>query len=160
MEKIEALAATSTTRRTVIKAAAWTTPILAASMSAPGAVASVNPPVASYSQVATDNVPHNQWGLIQVKGRANDGGFTVDGALPADAFFTVTPPAGATLSISPLNQFGVQSITGPDANGAYTVYPVFGTTEVRIFTQLSQPGNLSAQVFGSAPGGPSFGVRS
>ncbi|MFT3888345.1 MAG: hypothetical protein QM713_09330 [Arachnia sp.] len=148
-----------TSRRTVIKTAAWAAPVVAVAAAAPLAAASVEPPPAVRSQITIDqNTDAGQLALVRVTGRTTEGGVPVDGALPADTYFTLTPSAGATITIAPNGQAGIANIAGPDANGVYTVYPTSGVVAATLFATLDQPGNISVRVFGTAPGGPSEGT--
>lgn len=147
-------------RRTVVKGAAWAAPVVAVAAAAPLAAASdPEPPAATYSGGYVASVAHTAWGTVRINGVAVIDDEELDAALPANAYYTLTPPPGVTLEIRSINQAGVASITGPDANGAYTVYPTPGITESSVQVRLSGPGNLAVQVFGDAPGGPYTGVR-
>ncbi len=148
-----------TSRRTVMMAAAWAAPVVALAAAAPMAAASVDPPAATNTQITIDqNNAVGEWGLVQVKGRTVEGGFPVDGALPAGTYFTLTPSAGATITISSGGQSGIAGISGPDGSGVYTVTPVDGVVTASLFATLNIPGSISVRVFGPAPGGPAEGT--
>lgn len=145
-------------RRTVVTAAAWAVPVVAVAAAAPMAAAS--PVAASFSQIAVDNAPHNRWGYIRVAGRGVDGDEVVDAPLPMGTVILVTPgPPGRTLTIRPTNRTGIASISGPDANGTYTIIPLVDADYASFQTQLNAPGRITVEVSEPAPGGPATGIR-
>lgn len=124
-------------RRSVIKAAAWTAPVVAAATAVPWAAAST-PPVEATSVGATTTSPLvNNFGRIEVFGIAPNGD---NGFFPDGQTFTV---ASTDLDFSQI----VTSVTGgtftSDGAGKWTITPASGSTDVKIIFKSGTAGTYT-----------------
>lgn len=137
-------------RRTVIKGAAWSLPVVAVAVGAPLAAASVTPPPANYAQitaVANPKVASNP--TFRARGLFYDGTDYNDGTLEAGTLFTITFSSGTTASAIS-NLVGVNYVSGDPLTGGPVIYQVTADTAGEISLRLSnvQPvgGTISASM--------------
>ncbi|MGB3374676.1 MAG: hypothetical protein WBA87_06000 [Microbacterium sp.] len=142
-------------RRTIIKGAAWSVPVIAAAVSVPLASASdvTPPPVATefFTGVGSGYAAGN-YADVQVEGRAGRG----LGSIPASTVITLSTSDGAEIVVDSADQVGIASIT-QNGDGSYTIIPEPGVTKVSLYVTRATAGEIvvlaSAGAFsGSASG--------
>lgn len=143
-------------RRTVIKGAAWSVPVIAAAVATPLAAASVTPPPATSAQVtATTDPTVGSNTSFSALGQVYDNGVGdyVDGTLPAGTLFTLTFTNGAKAD-SYANLVGLTYVSGNPASGGPVVFMVTADTasSVRVRLNNVQPvgGVITATIMGGS----------
>lgn len=136
------------TRRTVLRGAAWTAPVVMIAASAPLASASPEPPAATYLALGGSVTPKAGVNVTyQILGRAVEGGDEVPGEFAAGTSITITAPPGQTFTV-------VDPTAGVTGNGTNVVIITFPEATVgTVKGSFSGPGN--ATIVGSSPGLPS-----
>lgn len=125
----ETLTQTGLKRRTVIKGAAWSVPVIAAAVAVP-AYASSNPPVAIKFGTSSTSGAADEENFFSARGVSNTG---TDALIPDGSVITFTvSPADAVATEAPEVTTGNATITGPDAGGKYTITAAPGATFVAI----------------------------
>lgn len=145
----EKLTQTGMKRRTVIKGAAWSVPVIAAAVATPLAAASGEPPKdATAYGTAGSTKPGGSPAFFDAYGQDDDGN---DAKIPANTVitFSVSPETAAgTVALTTANA----TLTGP-VNGVYTITPVTGTLRVRL--KATFPAGTSATIAITGPLGSS-----
>lgn len=137
----ETLTSKDVKRRTVIKGAAWSVPVIAAAVATPLAAAS-GPKEATSFGTAGATVPGGSNAYYAAYGVDDNGD---DAKIPAGTTiqFTVSPANSVgTVTIAAATN-GSATISGP-VNGVYTIVPSAGTTRVRLKTSF--PSGTAAQI--------------
>jgi len=133
-------------RRQVLKAAAWSAPVVALTVATPLAAASDEPPSATFAQQLWDIVApsgvQTQFGLY---GRAVQGGQMVDATLPAGTSVTFAPPLAGTVSVTTAFGTVVENLDG-------SVTVVFGTGHTEVLAYVTFQGYGTASADGFVPG--------
>lgn len=143
----EDLAPQGTSRRTVIKGAAWAAPVVAVAAAVPMAAASVEPPEATYAFVGTTTSPSAGSNL---RFRANgqslvDGDYEDGAALKQGELFTFTFTNGATAT-GYGNLVGLAYVSGSIESGTI-VFAVTADTASNVslrFTNVTPAGGVIA----------------
>lgn len=114
-------------RRTLVKGAAWSVPVVAVAVATPLAAASVTPPAATFwATGATVSVVSGNVTNFTVEGSDADGNLAL---LPAGTSVMIVPDPGVTLQI--VNAIGIVATMNPDGSvtGVITASDI---TNVRI----------------------------
>jgi len=99
-------------RRTVIKGAAWSVPVVAAAVATPLAAASTTPPEATFwATGATVSVVSGNVTNFTVEGSDANGDLAL---LPAGSSVTIIPDAGVTLAL--VSATGIVATANPDGS--------------------------------------------
>lgn len=136
-------------RRTIIKGAAWSVPVVAAAIATPLAAASVTPPANSANVQVPTGVPAGNFEDITITGRLTGQGAPVNAPLPEGTVvtFTASDP-DAVISVAASS--GIADITGPDG-GVWTVVLAPGVTTASATVAFDRPVTITVIV--SLPGG-------
>lgn len=99
-------------RRTLVKGAAWSVPVVAVAVATPLAAASATPPAATFwATGATVSVVSGNVTNFTVEGSDADGNLAL---LPSGTSVTIVPDAGVTLAV--VNAIGIVVTTNPDGS--------------------------------------------
>lgn len=133
----ETITQTDLKRRTVIKGAAWSVPVIAAAIATPLAAASGEPPVANYADVtALTNPAAGSNPRFRAQGQVKNGNDYADGTLKAGELFTLTFTNGATAT-SYSNLSGLTYVSGNPATGGPVVFQVTAATSAQVSVTLN-----------------------
>lgn len=133
-------------RRQVLKAAAWSAPVVALTIATPLAAASKEPPPATTAYQEWDS--HASTGVqtrFGLYGQAEQGGETVGAILPVGTSVTFTPPQAGRVSVT--TDFGTAY---ENLDGSVTVVFAGGHTAVLVYVTMLGYGTAVADRF--APG--------
>ena len=135
-------------RRTLVKGAAWSVPVVAAAVATPLAAASVAPPAAFWATGATVSVVSGNATNYTLEGSDADGELAV---LPVGSSVTITPDAGVTLLF--VSALGIVATSNPD--GTITaVIAAADVTNVRIRFRPSGPSGSGYTITTNVPIAP------
>lgn len=148
----EILSAHDLPRRTIVKGAAWSLPVIAMAAATPLAAASETAPEANYAEVtATANPKVGTNPNFKIQGQYTDGANYVDGALKAGTLVTFTFANGATAA-SYSGLAGLTFVSGDPAAGGPVIFQVTATTsnQVKVTFNAVAPvgGAITAEVLG------------
>lgn len=144
-------------RRTIVKGAAWSIPVIAAAVSMPLAAASTIPtPVATeFFTGVGSGYAAGDYAEVQVVGKAGRG----NGSIPAGTVISLSTPDDAEILVDPADQVGIRSVTrNPD--GTYTIIPEPGVTTVSLWVTRATSGSIVVVAAASSATGSSSGTWS
>lgn len=147
-------------RRSVMKAAAWSAPVIASVVAAPLAAASTSPPGPVATQVRIGigtGFAAGTWTPITFTGRTTVGDLPTDAPLPAGLIILLTPSDGAAISVSASGRVGFTQVT-ENENGSWTLIPTEGIVQASAQITSTTPGTILVNVSGTlvASGGSSW----
>ena len=136
------------TRRTLVKGAAWSVPVVAAAVATPLAAASIAPPAAFWATGATVSVVSGNATNYTLEGSDSEGELAV---LPVGSSVTITPDAGVTLAF--VSSIGIVVTSNPD--GTLTaVIAAADITNVRIRFRPTGPSGSGYSITTNVPIAP------
>ena len=140
------------TRRTIVKSAAWSAPVIAVAAASPLAAASVTAPEANYAEVtATANPKVGTNPNFKIQGLYTDGANYVDGALKAGTLVTFVFANGATAE-SYSGLAGLSFVSGDPRTGGPVIFQVTATTSSQVTVTFNNVapvgGTITAEVLG------------
>jgi hypothetical protein len=142
-EQLDNTKTSGATRRTVLKGAAWTAPVIAAAIAVPLASASTPPPATRYGASGS------------TQNGGEDGYFSAYGIVQGGAHAVIPSGTTITFTVDPTDAVGSVTVTngslsGP-VDGVYTIVPTAGVTEVDVDAVF--PSGTSATIRISGPAG-------